>query len=1065
MKTLYFLLTLTFGILLATTYVEGQGWIRTYGEKETYGSPNVIEALSDGGCLVGGFFLETPGERSSPIIYRMDKRGNILWSKVLWEGGNYEGCYNDLLTRIEKVEENRFLVLGSRCVAENEHAFFAILIDDYGNFIHYNEYGRKDVYNARIHDVLIEEDGFRILGNYEEPNNTEWETYWFKIDKALNLQEELLLGEAYQARRALPAIGGGYILVGPSISDVSPTQIDDLVLTKLNDNNEVEWQNRYKKELWNFVPGDIFYTGSVTDIINWNNSYLIILRNNGYQFVRINSIGQVIEIKTYAQKGSEGIIHLGANKFMMYGSENNFDVAPYTRTVYMIEYDWNLGVQWRKKYPFDLRARSEDVTRLEDGSYIMACLLETNYPYNGVNYFWSNMALIKTDSKGDVYSNHIKGRMYFDINENCEFDVGDVPAKNRKIEISPINWFATTDDEGRYALNVDVGEYVLTPYFQNDIWELSCLSSNEQKIDINQPFTIIENVDFQIQATENCPRLEVDMSAAPQRRCFENLLHFQYQNIGTIYVEEAYLQLFLPENIEIISSPIPFNQNQNSYTFLIGDLDIEEEGLLKIITKTACDAVLGSTVCITAQLLPYEDCREEDVAYDRSIIEVEGSCIDNQTVHFEIRNVGNHMAGESEYRLYENEGLLTAKNFQLNKDENLVVEFPSNGSTFRVEADQRPNYAGNNPTPSAFVEMCGEPPYDLGYVIEVPTDDEASHIDIECWSVMGSYDPNDKLVRPIGVGEEHCISAKDDLEYVIRFQNTGNDTAFTVRITDMISPYLDMQTFESGVSSHPYKLEIYDKNVVEWTFSNILLVDSTTNEADSHGFVKFKIQQKEGNEEGTKLENQASIYFDFNEPIITNTVFHTIDNCFEEKEYQPIHADFFVGNMDERQETVALDWRIQGESVYFEVEYSEDGMNFQTLERFSKSIGLETYNFEHNDLPQYGTFYYRLKIIDYYGRFQTYSHTLEFEIPFIENLQFYPNPMDDYLHLLIDSRVPTDFRVELIDTKGKTVWSQFFTKLHRLKEEIDLSGIRGGVYLLKVNIGERVIYEKVVISK
>lgn len=1065
MKHLYFFFLLACGIMLNILNLQGQGWIRTYGEKETYGSPNVVESLSDGGCLVGGFFLEIPSERPSPIIYRMDKRGNILWSKVLWEGANYEGCYNDLLTRIEKVEEGRFLVLGSRCVAENEHAFFAILIDDYGNFIHYNEYGRKDVYNARIHDVLIEEDGFRILGNYEEPNNTKWETYWFKVNKTLNLQEDLLLGEAYQARRALPAIGGGYILVGPSISDVHPTQIDDLVLTKLNGNNEVEWQNRYKEELWSFVPGDIFYTGSVIDIINWNQSYLITLKNNGFQFVRINSIGQVLEIKTHSQKGSERIIHLGGNKFLMYGDETNFDLTPYTRNVYMIEYDWNWGVQWKKYYPFDLRARSEYVTRFEDGSYIMACLLETNYPYNGLNYFWSNMALIKTDSKGDVYSNHIKGRMYFDVNANCEFDEGDVPAKNRKIEIKPINWFATTDNEGRYALNVEMGEYTLTPHFQSDVWELNCLPDDEQKIEINEPFTIIENVDFQINAIENCPKLEVDVSAAPQRRCFENPLHIRYRNTGTVYIEEAYIQLFLPENIEIISSPIPFNQNQSHFTFPIGNLDIEEEGLLKIITKTACDAVLGSTVCISAELLPYEDCKEEDVAYDRSIIEVEGSCIDNQMVHFEIRNVGNHMAGESNYRLYENNELLTTKSFQLDKDESLVVEFPSNGSTFRVEADQRPNYTGNNPTPSAFVEMCGEPPYDLGYVIEVPTDDEASHIDTECWSVIGSYDPNDKLVRPVGVGETHCIGAKDDLEYVIRFQNTGTDTAFMVRIVDEISPYLDMRTFESGVSSHPYEVKMYDRNVVEWTFPNILLVDSNANEPESHGFVKFKIHQKEGNTMGTKLENRASIYFDFNEPIVTNTVFHTVDDCFEQKEYEPISADYFEGQMDEDQKTVALDWKVNGENIYFEVEYSEDGTNFQTLERFEQSANMDIYDFVHNNLPQFGKFYYRLKINDYYGRFQTYSNILQFEIPFIEELQFYPNPAEDYLHILIDSREVVNFRVELIDAKGTAILSQVFANRYQLKERLDLSEIRAGTYLLKINMNERVIYKKLAIAK
>jgi hypothetical protein len=49
-------------------------------------------------------------------------------------------------------------------------------------------------------------------------------------------------------------------------------------------------------------------------------------------------------------------------------------------------------------------------------------------------------------------------------------------------------------------------------------------------------------------------------------------------------------------------------------------------------------------------------------------------------------------------------------------------------------------------------------------------------------------------------------------------------------------------------------------------------VDSFTNEPLSHGFVKFKIRLKEDVVIGDEIENTAFIYFDFNEPIQTNTV-------------------------------------------------------------------------------------------------------------------------------------------------------------------------------------------------
>jgi len=59
-----------------------------------------------------------------------------------------------------------------------------------------------------------------------------------------------------------------------------------------------------------------------------------------------------------------------------------------------------------------------------------------------------------------------------------------------------------------------------------------------------------------------------------------------------------------------------------------------------------------------------------------------------------------------------------------------------------------------------------------------------------------------------------------------------------------------------------------------------MLPDSNVNEAASHGFIKFNIEQKPDNPIGTHIINEAAIYFDFNEPIITNTVYNTIGEDF-----------------------------------------------------------------------------------------------------------------------------------------------------------------------------------------
>jgi hypothetical protein len=59
---------------------------------------------------------------------------------------------------------------------------------------------------------------------------------------------------------------------------------------------------------------------------------------------------------------------------------------------------------------------------------------------------------------------------------------------------------------------------------------------------------------------------------------------------------------------------------------------------------------------------------------------------------------------------------------------------------------------------------------------------------------------------------------------------------------------------------------------VNFIFDNINLPDSTNNEPNSHGYIAFRIKPKPDIELGDVFSGVAAIYFDFNPPIITNTV-------------------------------------------------------------------------------------------------------------------------------------------------------------------------------------------------
>ncbi len=138
-------------------------------------------------------------------------------------------------------------------------------------------------------------------------------------------------------------------------------------------------------------------------------------------------------------------------------------------------------------------------------------------------------------------------------------------------------------------------------------------------------------------------------------------------------------------------------------------------------------------------------------------------------------------------------------------------------------------------------------------------------------TVTGSYDPNDKLVRTSSGWSDALFHIDQDewIDYTIRFQNTGTDTAFTVVITDTIAAFLDIASFQQGTSSHTFDVAFKPGRVVEWTFSEILLPDSNVNEPASHGLVNFRIGPASPLLPGTVISNIANIYFDFNPPVIT----------------------------------------------------------------------------------------------------------------------------------------------------------------------------------------------------
>jgi uncharacterized repeat protein (TIGR01451 family) len=171
-----------------------------------------------------------------------------------------------------------------------------------------------------------------------------------------------------------------------------------------------------------------------------------------------------------------------------------------------------------------------------------------------------------------------------------------------------------------------------------------------------------------------------------------------------------------------------------------------------------------------------------------------------------------------------------------------------------------------------------------------------------CYPVRNSWDPNMKEAFPAGPGGNGHVAPNTEMTYTVHFQNTGNDVAYNVAITDTIDPNLDMSTLQILGSSHTMTPDVVGSNILRFNFYNINLPDSTSNEPMSHGWVTYRIDPFQWLPDGTQIDNTAYIYFDFNEAIVTNTTNTIIDWALSINEVtvengfsaSPVPADDYV---------------------------------------------------------------------------------------------------------------------------------------------------------------------------
>ena len=324
--------------------------------------------------------------------------------------------------------------------------------------------------------------------------------------------------------------------------------------------------------------------------------------------------------------------------------------------------------------------------------------------------------------------------------------------------------------------------------------------------------------------------------------------------------------------------------------------------------------------------------------------------------------------------------------------------------------------------------------------------------------VVSSYDPNYKDATP-ELSPVQVVNGTF-IDYNIHFQNTGNDTAFNIVLADTLSPLLKSNILQVVATSHPCNVTMKD-SIIYFEFLKINLPDSNTNNFRSNGFVHFRLLPQTYVPLGSRINNKASIYFDYNKPVVTNTASTLI---------KPYGVPVLIRNysvlaerIGENQDVAVINnWTVSTEinTAYYTVQRSINGRDFDNA---GKVIATNTSTYSFTDMPpsESKVLYYRLKINDRDGRV-AYSDIKQVIIQQKATIvSVNPNPAKNFI-MIKGNNVS---QINMVDNTGRIILSRNGLNTIATENKVNIN-VADGIYMLQViHTDGSIVNEKLIIKQ